>query len=107
MITLDTHADINTANFTLDNNYTMDLDTQVTLPKMEEGGLDVAWFIVYTGQDELNEAGYAAAMENARDKFRAIARLTTEIAPDRIEIAYNSDDVRRIAASGKKVAMTR
>jgi membrane dipeptidase len=105
VITLDTHADINTANFTLDNNYTMDLSTQVTLPKMIEGGLDVAWFIVYTGQGPLTEEGYAAAYANAIDKFTAIQRLVTEIAPDTIEVAYTSDDVRRIDASGKKVAM--
>ncbi|TFH73859.1 membrane dipeptidase [Gammaproteobacteria bacterium LSUCC0112] len=105
VITLDTHADINTANFTLDNNYTMDLSTQVTLPKMQAGGLDVAWFIVYTGQGPLTEEGYAAAYANAIDKFTAIDRLVDEIAPDTIEIAYTSDDVRRIDASGKKVAM--
>lgn len=105
VITLDTHVDINTANFAADNNYTMTLDTQVTLPKMEAGGLDVAWFIVYTGQGPLNADGYAAAYANAIDKFEAIHRLAQEIAPDRIELAYTSADVRRIAASGKKVAM--
>ncbi|HJO10778.1 MAG: membrane dipeptidase [Gammaproteobacteria bacterium] len=105
VITLDTHADINTRNFTQENNYTMDLETQVTLPKMEAGGLDVAWFIVYTGQAELDDAGYAAAYANAIDKFDAIHRLAEEIAPDQIEIAYTSDDVRRINSSGKKVAM--
>lgn len=105
VITLDTHVDINTANFNTETNYTMTLDTQVTLPKMESGGLDVAWFIVYTGQGPLTDEGYAAAHANAIDKFDAIHRLAEEIAPDRIELAYTSDDVRRIAASGKKVAM--
>ncbi len=105
VITLDTHDDINTTNFTADHNYTSDLDTQVNLPKMEEGGLDVAWFVVFTGQGELNDSGYARAYENAIDKFDAIHRLTEEIAPDRIELAYTSADVRRIAATGKKVAM--
>ncbi|MEQ8313466.1 MAG: dipeptidase [Gammaproteobacteria bacterium] len=105
VITLDTHADINTDNFTAEINYTQDLDTQVTLPKMEAGGLDVAWFIVYTGQGEINQEGYRAAYANAMDKFSAIHRLAEEIAPDQIEIAYTSDDVRRIVASGKKVAM--
>ena len=105
VITLDTHADINTSNFTEANNYTMDLDTQVTLPKMVAGGLDVAWFIVYTGQGSLDDQGYADAYANAIDKFDAIHRLTEEIAPQQIEIAYASDDVRRITASGKKVAM--
>ena len=105
VITLDTHADINTENFTATRNYTEDLDTQVTLPKMEAGGLDVAWFIVYTGQGLLNSEGYEAAYANAIDKFDAIHRLAEDIAPDQIEIAYTSDDVRRIVAEGKKVAM--
>jgi membrane dipeptidase len=105
VITLDTHADINTGNFTLERNYTQDLPTQVTLPKMTEGGLDVAWFIVYTGQDTLSEEGYAAAYDNAIDKFDAIHRLTNEIAPDQIELAVTSDDVRRIVSEGKLVAM--
>jgi membrane dipeptidase len=105
VITLDTHDDINTANFTLDNNYTMDLDTQVNLVKMDSGGLDVAWFIVYTGQGDLNEQGYAAAYENAIDKFNAIHLLAEAIAPEKVEIALTSHDVRRIVESGKKVAM--
>jgi len=105
VITLDTHVDINTRNFTEDTNYTADLDTQVTLPKLEAGGLDVAWFIVYTGQSALDDAGYAAAYANADDKFNAIHRLAADIAPDRVEIAYDSSDVRRIAAAGKKVLM--
>ena len=105
VITIDTHNDINTDNFVEDRNYTMDLDNQVTLPKMRTGGLDVAWFVVYTGQGDLNEEGFAKAYENAMDKFSAIHRLAEEIGSDQIELAYTSDDVRRIVASGKKVAM--
>ncbi len=105
VITLDTHIDINTSNFTNERNYTTDLPTQATLPKMEEGGLDVGWLVVYTSQGLLTEDGYATAYENAIDKFDAIHRLVNEYAPDRIELALTSDDVRRIVASGKLVAM--
>ncbi|HUF05549.1 MAG TPA: dipeptidase [Aridibacter sp.] len=105
VITLDTHCDINTANFTADKNYTQTLDTQVDLPKMDVGGLDVAWFIVYTGQGELSEEGYQKAYANAIDKFDAIDRLVNEYAPDKIELARTSDDVRRIVKKGKLVAM--
>jgi len=105
VITLDTHDDINTSNFTEETNYTQRLSSQVNLPKMQEGGLDVAWFIVYTGQGELTEEGYARAYENADDKFKAIHRLCEEIAPDKIGLALTSDDVRRLVAEGKKVAM--
>lgn len=105
VIVMDTHVDINTANFTADTNYLEDLPTQVNLPKMNQGGMDVAWFIVYTGQGPLTEEGYAVAEANAIDKFEAIHRLVDGIAPDQIELAVTSDDVRRIVASGKKVAM--
>jgi len=105
VVTIDTHDDINTRNFTDGRNYTMDLPTQVTLPKMEAGGLDVGWFVVYTAQGLQSPEGYEDAYANAVDKFDAIHRMVEEFAPDRIELALNSDDVRRIAASGKLVAM--
>jgi len=105
VITLDTHCDINVKNFTDSLNYTQNLDTQITLPKMTEGGLDVAWFIVYTGQDSLTESGYKKAYDNAISKFDAIHKLVEEIAPNEIELAVTSNDVRRIDKKGKKVAM--
>lgn len=105
VITLDTHCDINIKNFTDSINYTQNLSSQVNLPKMTEGGLDAAWFVVYTGQDTLTDEGFKKAYDNAISKFDAIHRLCEEIAPEDIELATNSEDVRRIVKSGKKVAM--
>ena len=104
VMTLDTHVDINPANFTTACNYTQDLGNQVNLPKMVKGGLDAAFFIVYVGQGELTPEGYANAYRQASEKFDAIHRLTREIAPDRIGLALTSDDARRIYQSGRKVA---
>ena len=94
VITLDTHCDINVKNFTDTLNYTQELDTQITLPKMKAGGLDVAWFIVYTGQDSLTDSGYKNAYDNAMSKFDAIHKLVEDIAPNDIELALSSADVR-------------
>ncbi|WP_276166838.1 dipeptidase [Zobellia alginiliquefaciens] len=105
VITIDTHNDINVHNFTDSLNYTQRLETQINLPKMDEGGLDVTWLIVYTGQDTLTSDGYAKAEKNAMSKFESIHRLCEEIAPEEIELALSSEDVKRIHASGKKVAM--
>jgi membrane dipeptidase len=112
VITLDTHNDIEPENFTATRNYTQRLDTQVNLPKMIEGGLDASFFIVYVGQpnlaqapDSLSPAGYDRAYKEAIAKFDAVHRLTEQIAPDRIGLALSADDVRRIAASGRKVAL--
>ncbi|MBT8280527.1 MAG: dipeptidase [Muriicola sp.] len=105
VITIDTHDDINVKNFTDSINYTQRLETQLNIPKMEEGGLDVAWLIVYTGQDSLTPTAYARAEENAMAKFDAIHRLCEDIAPDQIGLALSSQEVRELHKEGKKVAM--
>src|SRR5262252_2576293 len=105
LIALDTHDDIDPRNFTVDCNYTMRLTTQVNLPKMKEGGLDVSFFIAYVGQGELTPAGYENAYRQAVAKFDAVHRLTEQIAPKDIELALTAADVTRIAKSGKKVAV--
>lgn len=105
ILVLDTHVDINVANFTTNNNYTEDIGNQVNLPTMDAGGMDVAWFIVYTAQGPLTAEGYKNAYKNAISKFEAIHRLTKEIAPDRIGLAINSSEARALHRLGKKVAM--
>jgi len=107
VITLDTHVDINPANFQAGApNYKDRLGTQVNVPKMEEGGLDAAFLIVYVGQNPAFTAeDYARAKQQAMDKFEAIHRLTKEIAPDRVALALTPDDVRRIAREGKKAIL--
>ena len=104
-ITLDTHVDINVNNFTEERNYTMDLNNQVTLPKMKAGGLDVAWFIVYTGQEDLDKEGFENAYDNAISKFESIHRLVEEFAPEDIGLATSSEDVKQLHKQGKMAAM--
>lgn len=105
VITIDTHDDINVKNFTDSINYTQELETQVDLPKMKAGGLNVAWFIVFTAQDSLNPQGYVKAEENALAKFTAIHRLCDTLAPQDIELASTSEEVRTIHKTGKRIAM--
>jgi membrane dipeptidase len=106
VIALDTHNDINPANFTAERNYTTRLRSQVNIPKMEEGGLDASFFIVFVGQSQdFTPSGYGKAYQSAMEKFQAIHRLTEEIAPQRMGLALTPDDVRQIAASGRKVAL--
>lgn len=105
VLTLDTHDDINVKYFTDNLNYSMDTETQVNLPKMRAGSLDVAWFIVYTGQGQLKKQGYKKAADNAQAKFDAIHRLVKEYAPNKIGLAVSSKDIDSLRKMGKKVAM--
>ncbi len=106
VLTIDTHVDINPANFRGDTlNYATKLPrTQVDLVKMEEGGLDGAFLIVYVGQTpELDSAAFARANAQALEKFAAVHRLTEEIAPQRVGLATTAAEARAIYASGRKV----
>src|SRR6476620_4474163 len=105
VIKLDTHNDIEPANFTADCNYTMRLTTQVNLPKMIEGGMDVSFMIVYVDQGPLTPEGYENAYKQAIAKFDAIHRLTEQIAPDKIGLALTPADVVRLHNKGLSVAV--
>lgn len=105
VLAMDSHVDINLTHFTDSTNYTQNLDSQVNLPKMIQGGLDAVWLIVYTTQGTLDEDGYTRASKNALAKFEAIHRLCNSYAPKAVELAQTSSDVRRIKAAGKKVVV--
>jgi len=106
-MTADTHVDINANNFRAGDslNYSKRLPgTQVDLVKMEEGGLDAAFLIVYVGQnDSLNAYGYSRALASAMEKFEGIHRFVDVLAPTRVGLALTAADARRIYASGRKV----
>ncbi|NJD10950.1 MAG: membrane dipeptidase [Gemmatimonadetes bacterium] len=102
VITIDTHDDIS-GNFGSDEvNPCQLLNRQVDLVKMKEGGLDVAFFVVYVGQGPRTPEGYAAARAEAVRKFEGIHRVAEVLCPDQAEIAYTAADVARIVASGKR-----
>src|SRR5579862_5200255 len=105
VLKLDTHNDIEPANFTADCNYTMRLTTQVNLPKMVEGGMDVTFMIVYVGQGPLTQEGYDNAYRQAIAKFDAVHRLTEKIAPDNIGLALSPADVLALHKKHLRIAV--
>src|SRR5271154_3536577 len=105
VIKLDTHNDIEPTNFTPECNYTMRLTTQVNLPKMVEGGVDVSFMIVYVGQGPLTAEGFDDAYRQAIAKFDAIHRLTEKIAPDQIGLALSPADVLALHKKHLRIAV--
>lgn len=104
VLTIDTHDDIPFNYATPDVNACGDTRLQVDVPKMKAGGLDVGFFIVYVGQGPRTPEGYAKAKQDALTKFDAIHRMTEQLCPQSIGLAYSAADVERIARSGRKVA---
>ena len=105
VLKLDTHNDIEPSNFTPDCNYTMRLTTQVNIPKMVEGGMDVTFMIAYVGQGPLTPEGYDNAYKQAVAKFDAVHRLTEKIAPDKIGLALSPADVLALHKKNLRIAV--
>jgi membrane dipeptidase len=105
VIKLDTHNDIEVSNFTADCNYKMRLTTQVNLPKMVEGDMDVSFMIAYVGQGPLTQEGYDRAYKEAVAKFDAVHRLTEKIAPDNIGLALTPADVLAFHRKNMRIAV--
>jgi membrane dipeptidase len=102
-LTLDTHIDIPLTYMTeIDPSGTTDL--QVDLPKLQAGQLDSGFWIVYTPQGDLNEAGYAQGAKVAETRNAAIQSLV-KTHSDHFELAKTAADVRRIVAAGKYAVM--
>ncbi len=93
VLKLDTHNDIEVSNFTSDCNYKMRLTTQVNLPKMIDGDMDVTFMIAYVGQGPLTPEGFDNAYQLAVAKFDAIHRFTEKLAPDNVGLALTPADV--------------
>ncbi|MGH2567791.1 MAG: dipeptidase [Bacteroidota bacterium] len=105
VLTIDTHDDISFDFATeKDDPANSENPRQATLPKMRVGELDVGFFIVYVGQGDRTPEGYDFAYKQAIIKFEAIHRMTGQLYPDQIGLAYTPDDVVRIHKSGKLVA---
>ena len=86
-ITIDTHVDIpftymHESRFDVGKNTPLRVD----LGKMERGGLNAAFFVIWVPQHTLDAAGYAKAVQQAEEKYDAIGDMLMTY-PDRIRLA--------------------
>ena len=75
-------------------------DGHVDLPRLAAGGIDAVFFSVYTPE------AYYPARHEVKNTFRVVSLALDQIErnSDRIELALDAEDIRRIAASGKIAA---
>jgi membrane dipeptidase len=104
VLTMDTHVDIGQGYATAALDPGGFTRAQVDLPKMRDGGLDAAFFIVYVGQGLISPIGYDEAAAQAEDKYQAIMRMIRGYR-DQIALATTADEVEAIHESGRLVAL--
>lgn len=107
MLTLDTHLDTPALfvrpgwDFSDYHDYAWD-GSQVDIPRMEVGGLDGGFFVIYTGQGPLTPEGYAAARETALLRAASIQRVVAANS-DKLGLATTADDAARLQREGKRI----
>jgi membrane dipeptidase len=108
MIVIDTHLDIPERwddgqwDFGVRHRYGED-GSQVDLPRMDEGGLDGGFLVIYTPQGALTPEGYREARDAALVRAAAIRRVLGENRA-RIGLALTPDDALRLTREGKHFA---
>ena len=109
MLVMDTHLDVAARfddgrwDFGERHRYEWDL-SQVDLPRMEEGGLDGGFFVIYLGQGALTPEGFREARDRALVRAAAIHRIIGENR-DKMSLALNASDIERITAAGRRAAL--
>ncbi|NQY97314.1 MAG: membrane dipeptidase [Henriciella sp.] len=76
--------------------------THVDLPRMNEGGLDGGFWVIFTRQGPLDEASYAAARTHGLMRQTAIREFAAKY-HEEVALAFSADDAERIIGEGKKV----
>lgn len=104
LLTIDSHIDIGPGYGTVALDPGVINDSQVDLPSMRIGGLDAGFFIVFTPQGPQSDAGFAAAVEAAEEKYRGIQRMLRANAQT-IALTGEADAVEQTVAAGKLVAL--
>jgi CubicO group peptidase (beta-lactamase class C family)/microsomal dipeptidase-like Zn-dependent dipeptidase len=104
-LTLDTHVDI-PRTYMREPRFDPGTNTElkVDLGKMERGGLDAAFFVIFVEQGPRTPEGYAAAFDAAERKVSAIEAMVQKY-PDRIRLAKTPQDVIDNHAAGKLSAL--
>jgi membrane dipeptidase len=92
-ITIDSHVDI-PFNYMGEPRFDVGRDTRllVDLGKMERGGLNAAFFVIWVPQHKLDAAGYAKAVQQATQKYDGIGHMLMQY-PDRVRLATTPEQL--------------
>ncbi|HEX8401291.1 MAG TPA: dipeptidase [Allosphingosinicella sp.] len=107
LLTLDTHLDtpsrFERPGWDFDRWHDYDWDgSQVDIARMEQGGLDGGFFVIYTAQGPLTPQAYAQVRDQALLRATAIQRVVAANG-DKLALATTAADAERLHAAGKRI----
>jgi len=105
ILTIDTHVDtplrLKYEGIDLGQQYdSREIKSKVDYPRMDIGGLDAAFFAVWTPQGVRNDSGHAAIQAKALAIIENVESMVARY-PEQGAMAYTSRDAASLAAQGK------
>ena len=105
ILTIDTHMDtplrLKHEEIDLGKRYDpREIKSKVDFPRMDEGGLDAAFFAIWTPQGPRTDSAHAAIKQNALDIISLVKEKLAEY-PEQAEIALVAEDAHRLASANK------
>jgi len=104
VLVLDSHIDLELEYIADDMDPWTNEKGKINVQKMQDGGMDATFLIVYSPQGEMTDEGIAKAREIVETRYKAIMRLTEKYA-DQLALARTAKEVRAIHQSGKKAIL--
>ena len=100
IVVMDTHLDtpalLVQPGFDIMHAHTVDGDfSQVDVPRMDAGGLDGGFWVIYTSQGPVTDEGFKSARDTALLRAMAIHKMV-EANPDTFALATNPGDAKAI-----------
>lgn len=77
--------------------------THVDLPRMNEGGLDGGFWVIFTSQGPLTKDGYKLAFEQAMLRMMSIREFAAKYDDD-VGLVFTVDEALKVAGEGRKIA---
>lgn len=107
LVVMDTHLDtpalLVQPGFDIMHSHTFADDfSQVDVPRMNSGGLDGGFWVIYTPQGPVTDAGFKSSRDTALLRAMAIHKMVAAN-PDTFALATEPEDARAIAEQGKKI----
>lgn len=107
LVVMDTHLDtpalLVQPGFDIMDPHTFSDDfSQVDVPRMESGGLDGGFWVIYTPQGPVTKEGFESARDSALLRVMAIHEMVAAN-PETFALATEPEDAKRIADEGKKI----
>jgi len=105
ILTIDTHVDtplrLKYEGIDLGQKYDPHkIKSKLDYPRMDEGGLDAAFFAVWTPQGVRNDSGHAAIKAKALDIIESVENMVN-LYPEQGALAYRSEDASAFASQSK------